>query len=177
MLVEFVQNTIAPDARPRQTRGMFLKHHKNFLKAQRALEANDYQKADEVFSAILDKDPDAVEARLHRALARLRLQNYETALADAEEIIKTRPDSAFGLMIKGEILLEQKKFDEAYNSLLAACEMERDNGRAFYDLARACIGLGKKHEAADYMELALAFERDYTFAQCFTEILSQNKSL
>lgn len=154
---------------------MFFRHRSKLKMAQDALESNNYAQAETLFSEILEASPEAVEAILHRALIRLRLQKHEEALADAEKVISLRAENSLGLMIKGEILLELERFSEAYEALYKACEIEKDNGRAFYGLSRACIGLGKKHEAADYMEVALQFERDYTLSKCFVEILSQSK--
>lgn len=150
-----------------------LKHKKELDSAQRALEKNDYEAAEQDFSKIIEKDAEAIESLLHRALVRLRLGKFEEAIIDADRVVSLRPDHSLGLMIKGEILLEQKKFAEAFDALKKACEIEADNGRAFCGLARACFGLGKKHEGADYLEIALQFERDYTLSQCFAEMLSK----
>lgn len=150
-----------------------MKHRSRFSRAQSALEANEYQRADQEFSGILEADPEAVEVLLHRALARLRLGRLDEALDDAGKVCKSRPDNGLGFMIQGEVYLEMKDFAEAYQSFKKACELEKDNGRAFYGYARACLGLGKRHEGADYLEQAMQFERDYVFAQALSEILSR----
>jgi len=148
---------------------MFAKHRSQFSEAQRALESNDYIRAEEAFSKVIGGKSDAIEALLHRALTRLRLGKMEAALEDAQKVIELRPESSYGLMIKGEILNEMKQYETAYEALQKACELEKDNGRAFFALGRACAGLGKKHEAADYFEVALQFERDYVMAQALAE--------
>lgn len=140
------------------------------------MEANEYAEAESLFSEMLEKDSELADVMLHRALVRLRLNKLEEALEDVSRFISIRPDNGLGLMLKGEIHLEQKNFDQAYEALYRACGLEKDNGRAFHGLAMACVGLGKKHEAADYLELALQFERDYTLSKCMVEILSKSFS-
>lgn len=147
---------------------------KLFLEAQEQLEKHDYEAADRSFSKILEEDPEAIEALLHRALLRIRLERLEEARADAEKVVSERSEQGVAFMVLGEVLLAMQNYQGAYQNLQKASELEKDNGRAYYQLAMACIGLGKKREAADYLEEALQFERDYTLAQLFSELLSGN---
>jgi predicted Zn-dependent protease len=155
-----------------ETKPMFLKHRSKFLSAQEALERNDYASADAQLSEILASDPEAPEILLHRALARMRLGQLDEAYADTQKFVELRPENPLGLMIQGEVLLEQKNFAEAETVLKKAAEMEKDNGRTFYGLGRAYAALGKKAEAGDCFEIALQFERDYTMSQFMAEMLS-----
>ncbi|PIR23782.1 MAG: hypothetical protein COV44_01135 [Deltaproteobacteria bacterium CG11_big_fil_rev_8_21_14_0_20_45_16] len=143
----------------------FWQKRSNFLQAQKALENNDYSKAESLLSSILESDAEAIEALLHRALARLRLKRFDEALTDAEKLTLLRPDNGLGFMIKGEILLEISRFAEAKASLLHAIGLEKDNGRAFFQLGRACAALKELQESADYFEIALQFEPSYSWAQ------------
>jgi len=136
-----------------------------FLRAQNAVEENQFDVADRVYSDILDADGNAMEALLHRAHLRLRMQKLNEALADIERFTQARPESGVGHMLMGEILIEKKDLIRAHQSLQTACRLEKDNGRAYYQLGRVCMELGRKHEAADYFEQALFFERDYAMAQ------------
>jgi len=143
----------------------FWQKRSDFLQAQRALENNDYSKAETLLSSILEADAEAIEALLHRALTRLRLKKFDEALVDADRLTLLRPDNGLGFMIKGEILLEMSRFAKAKTSLLQAVGLEKDNGRAFFQLARACAALGESQESADYFEIAIQFEPSYSWAQ------------
>lgn len=150
---------------------MFWKHRQKFREAQNALESNEYSRAELLLSELLEKDSEAIEALLHRALVRLRMGKADLALADSQKVVELRPESGVGFMVRGEVQLSLGLYQEAYESFQKACRLERDNGRAYYGWARACLGLKKKEEASDYMEIALQFERDYVYAQVFSEML------
>ncbi|MDB5038472.1 MAG: hypothetical protein JWQ35_2000 [Bacteriovoracaceae bacterium] len=148
---------------------MSWKSRKQFLKAQKLLEANDLTGAEQIFSEVIERDQKSAEAFLHRAYIRTRLNKLDEALSDADTGIHLRPENGVMYMIRGEIQLEKKNYREAFDSLQKACGLEKDNGRAFFHLGRATLGLSRKAEAADYFETALQFERDYCLAQSMAE--------
>jgi predicted Zn-dependent protease len=141
------------------------KYRRRFLKAQKLMEANDLVGAEKVFSELIEEKSKEPDPFLHRAYVRLRMGKLDEALADTEQCVKLRPENSVGFMVRGEILLEKRNFQEAYEILRKACELEKDNGRAHYHLGRAALGLNRKQEASDYFEIALQFERDYCLAQ------------
>lgn len=151
---------------------MSWKRRRSFLEAQKRLENNDYEGAEALYSSLILEEPGLVEALLHRAYTRMRSQKMADAHADAIRCTELRPESGVMFMLKGEIELEQNDFINAYTSLKKACELEADNGRAFFHLGRACLKLKKTQEAADYFEVALQFERDYVNAQWMAHSLA-----
>jgi tetratricopeptide (TPR) repeat protein len=153
---------------------MFWKNRQLFQKAQEALERNDFAEAERELSLLLEKSPEAIEALWHRALVRVRLGRKEEALDDARRASDLRPENAIGFMILGEVFFSLSAYQEAYESFQKACRMEKDNGRAFFGWAKASLALGRPEEAADHMEVALQFERDFVNAQMFVEILKIN---
>lgn len=144
---------------------MSWKYRKLFLKAQEALDANDLAKAEEGFLGLISENSDRPDALLHLAFTRFRMGKLDEALGDIDRAIGLRAENGVMHMIRGEILLEQKRVLEAYDALKKSCELEKDNGRAIYGLGRAAKLLGRRHEASDYFEQALQFERDYCLAQ------------
>jgi predicted Zn-dependent protease len=145
------------------------KHRKTFLEAQKALEENEFAAADQLLSEVLGSDAEHAEALLHRAYARLRAGRLDEALEDANRCVSLRPESGVMQMLKGEILTEKGDLMNAYQSLKTACALEKDNGRAFFQLGKVCCALNRRNEAADYFEVALQFERDYVMAQWMTK--------
>lgn len=148
---------------------MSWKLRRKFLNVQQKIENNELEAAEILLSEILASDGDLVEALFHRVYVRQRLQRLDAALEDARKCIEIRPEHGIFYMACGEILLEQGSLIEAYTALKKACEMEKDNGRAFYFLGKTALLLGRKAEAGDYFETALQFERDFTLAQMMVE--------
>ena len=149
-------------------------YRKKFLDAQKKFEANEYEEAEKLYSELCDGKEKAVpEALLHRAFTRLRMNKLGDALNDINQCIELRPDNGVMFMIQGEILLAQKDYMASYSALKKCCEMEKDNGRAHYNLGKAALGLGRKDEASEYFEIALQFEKQYTMSQFMTELLSK----
>lgn len=144
---------------------MAFKQRKDFLKAQSAMMKNDYAGAEGTLSQMIEKDAKAYELYLHRALVRIRLGQSDKALEDAERCVSLAEDNALSFMVQGEVYLEMKRFQEAYESFLKGLALEQDNGRIHFGLGLAAKALGKVHEAADAFEQALHFERDYVLAQ------------
>lgn len=154
---------------------MFLRHRKNFSAAEDAIQKDDFEKADSILSEIIQDDEACIEALFNRALVRQRRRDYEAALVDINQLIELRPENSIALMLKGEILLDQGHFEQAYAELHKACVLEKDNGRAFCSLAKAAAKLGKRHEAIDYLEQALHFEQQYTLASVLTDLMMEKK--
>lgn len=144
---------------------MSWKHRKQLLLVDEALQKNDYAVAERILSEVIERDSSYVEAFFHRALIRLRLDRSEDAMRDAEISVEKRPENGVAHMIRGEVLLYQKRYLDAFQSLKTSVSLERDNGRAYYYLAKACLGLGRREDAADYLEIALQFEKDFVQAQ------------
>lgn len=151
---------------------MSWRHRSKLLKVQEHLEKNEYEQADQLLGEIIERESDYMEGRLHRALVRIRMGRFEEALEDAQACVKLRPENGVTHMVEGEVHLRAQDYLRAYECLSTAVKFERDNGRAYYFLARTCMALGKKDEAADYLEVAMQFERDFVAAQLAVEQLA-----
>lgn len=165
---------IAPSKLFAKTGAMFLQHKRQFSEAEKAMDQNDLETADDILSEILKSNSDVIEALFNRALIRQRLKKTEEALVDINRLIQLRPENALALMLKGEILLEANRFAEAYESLLASVRIEKDNGRTYCSLGRAAAALGKPLEAVEYFEQALQFEQQYTLATFMADYWAKN---
>lgn len=151
---------------------MFFRHLSQFKEAESFLDENQFEEAAQAFSKILEKAPETLEALLYRAMSYLYANRLEEAWADANRAVELRPNYAVGFMVRGEVELEKKDFSSAYESFRAAVKLEADNGRALFGLAKASAALGRKFEAAEAMEEALQFERDYVMAQAFVQLFT-----
>ena len=144
---------------------MAFKDRSQFAAAQKAMEAYEWQKADQLFSELLAGNRDHAEALLHRAFTRMRLQKWDDAVKDIDAGIVLRPENGIYWMIKGEILSAKAEWLGAYEALKKAVELEPDNARALYFMGRCLQHLGRQLDAAEFMERALHFDRDFVTAQ------------
>ncbi len=125
----------------------------------------EWPRAEEALSALLQTNAAHAEGLLHRAYVRMRLQKWDLALSDIEQGITLRPENGVYWMIKGEILMAQKQWITAYEALRKAVFWEPDNARALYFLGRSLQQLGRRLDAAEYLERAMHFDRDFVQAQ------------
>src|SRR3954469_14482151 len=98
------------------------------------MEENQLEEGERLFTQILTLHPDAAETLLHRGYLRLRMQKLDLASEDLEKFMVLRPENGIGFLIQGEILLERNEALRAYEVLSKAVRLEKDNGRAFYQL-------------------------------------------
>ena len=148
---------------------MALKDRAQFAAAQKAMEAYEWQKADQLFSELLMYNAAHAEALLHRAYSRLRLQKWDDAIRDIDAGIALRPENGVYWMVKGEILSAKKEWIGAYEALRKAIDFEPDNARALYFMGRCLQHLGRPLDAAEFLERALHFDRDFVTAQSLVE--------
>lgn len=153
---------------------MFRQEDRWMAEAQKALERNDYSQAESVFGRILEKDPNSFAGLVHRSLVRIRLNQLDLALEDAEKASAARPDSAIAWMVLAEVFLAKKDYPAAYEKFKKALEHEKDNGRIYFGLGLSAARLGKGLEAGDYFEQALHFEKHYALAQFMARAFAQN---
>ena len=139
--------------------------------ALKSIEEGDFSAAEALLSDLLLHDPELVEALFFRAYSRLRQLRNDEALQDAQKCVQLRPENGIFWMLQGEIHLEKSDYVTAHQDLRRACELEPDNGRALFWMGKASLKIGRRHEASDYFERALQFERDYVMSQWMAEQL------
>jgi tetratricopeptide (TPR) repeat protein len=158
----------------KQDKGVSWSYRKAFKEAIQMAETGRYHDSDKVFGDLIARGGDVAEALLHRAFVRLRMGRLNDALLDAQRALEQRPDNGVYYMVLGDIQAELKDWAACYGSFKKATELEKDNGRALFGLGKAALNLGRKHEAADHFESALAFERNYVLSQWMVESFQKN---
>lgn len=121
--------------------GLAQNNRKQFAEAKTAL------------SQSLGLQPDSVDAIAALAEAEAGLGDYTNAAADAQRALKRTPDHATANLVMGMVLIEQRNYADARDTLLKAVAADRESPRALYQLSLAYARLGDEANARRYVDL------------------------
>ena len=125
-----------------------------------------FDDAIEVCSAVIEQDPDNVNAMLLRADARVRSRRYyEEALEDADQVLALEPDNTLALAPRAVALLALDRPEEAAEALEALEASYRDDALGLHGNAGMCVA--RATFAKEKGEVALADERFSTCLERF----------
>ena len=124
-----------------------------FYRTERYAEAvNDYT------FAILQIDPDYVDAYKNRFEASLAAGNFNRALSDAQYLSKNYPDSAYTYFYEGLALTELKRFDEAIEKFGIAFEKKPTDAEALVNQANAYYMSDRFDQAKTLLQQAMGID-------------------
>jgi tetratricopeptide (TPR) repeat protein len=90
--------------------------------------------------------------------------NTVQALLFFDKCIQLDYTFAYPYLDKGEILLQNKNYKEAINTLVLAKQVDNKNAEPYFTTAKCYIGLGEKSKAILELERAKALDKEYTNA-------------
>ena len=104
------------------------------------------------FESALRGDPNNVEAR--RGVARIDMASGDTASAEKqiERVLESSGEDIQTWLLKGELELSLRRFDDAQRSFEKALELAPTNAAAHIGAARALLAQAKPDEAAVYVD-------------------------
>ena len=76
--------------------------------------------------------------------------------AQFRKVVEAHPESPRGHFSLGKLLLEERRYPEAVESLRAAVRLQPDYAAALVSLGDALIGAARKHEAREVLQDARA---------------------
>ena len=118
-----------------------------------ALEAKDFTRALEVFSALVKTDPSSTNVG-YLAVAESGAGNLVQAISDFQRAIKLGNDSVLTRYGLGSAYLRHHEPEAAVRELRVAIAHDASNLPARYALGVALLDLGRAHEAIPYLEQA-----------------------
>ena len=96
---------------------------------------------------------------MREAVAYLKLADASTAIARINRALELRPDDPYYYELKGQILLESRRFNEAVIAYQKAVDLDPRNALSMAGLGRALLVSGRSKEALEVLEKARA--RDF----------------
>ncbi len=123
----------------------------------------------EQLTKIIEQRKSHLEARLRRAEIYLAIRQYEKALADAEAVAKFHENHPYAHFIRGAVLMQLKKLDDAIDEFQRAVAnpmMKRHFASHFW-LARCLLVKQRNREAIAVLSTAVAIQPVFIPARLF----------
>ncbi|HLL73334.1 MAG TPA: aspartyl protease family protein [Pyrinomonadaceae bacterium] len=140
---------------------------KRLEKAARALRQGEFEDAEKIYRALLEKDPTDVQARLGLSFALLKQRNVRDAYDHAARVVAVQPTSARAHALLGSALLASGDFRQSVEEFRTALTFKDDEALAIAGLSminfyenRASIALAGLRRAV-YLDPR---EPDYIFS-------------
>jgi tetratricopeptide (TPR) repeat protein len=102
-----------------------------FQAGERAYRAGDLALAIDLFSNVLDHDPEHINAYLQRGFAHSMSKNYELAVKDFSAVIARKPDHVWAFTSRGSALNRLERHAEAIRDFDAVLALDARNGEAY----------------------------------------------
>ncbi len=125
--------------------------------ALKALQSGEAQKAVELFSKAIEKDPREFRYYNDRGIAYRRVGNMEAALADYTKALELKPDYTNALNNRGIAYLQQGRYNEAAADFTEALKHGGLEGKIYTNRGMARAGKGDHKGAIEDFEKALSF--------------------
>ncbi|MCV2884436.1 PEP-CTERM system TPR-repeat protein PrsT [Aestuariibacter sp. AA17] len=109
----------------------------------------------------VDKSPALESAKTTLGTAYLATQQFDKALALAENWISSEPNSVDPYILKTEVYIQQKAFTDARNAVTKALEIEPGNGIVQLAEARIDVAQGQNEQALNKINQILAQKADF----------------
>lgn len=118
-----------------------------FNDAVRAYNAGNYEKAIGLFSEVIARDPDHLNAYLQRGFCHSLQRQYESAVADFSAVITRKPDHLWAYTSRGSAYGKWGKQDLAIQDFNRVLELDPKNQEAYNNRGWALKAQGKHKEA------------------------------
>ena len=116
----------------------------------------DLPKAEEGFTAAIAKRPIIGPDQIKRAVVRLRQQNLDGALADAQQLNKVFPNLHIAWYVTGAVYFQKRDFAKAQEALDRAYQLDNDHVPTLILLGWANLAVGNTGQAGEQARRAVA---------------------
>jgi tetratricopeptide (TPR) repeat protein len=124
-----------------------------FSNAMKSLINHDYGKSVELFTDILNAQPENTIALISRGTSYLRMDDTDSAMADFNSVLQLDPGNARAYHMRG--LAHEKRGDNqaALSDFNRAVELNPDYGAAYYSRATLHTKLGQTEQATEDIQM------------------------
>lgn len=126
--------------------------------AQVHISAREYDKATEILSDLVRREPKSKLVRLHLAQCRLSLGQMDAARELVDEVLAKTPDSSWGHLLSGIILFTEEKHEDALEHFQQAEKIDPNLPNLHYRMG--AVYLRQKHWAEAERAFRQAIEID-----------------
>jgi WD40 repeat protein/tetratricopeptide (TPR) repeat protein len=109
-----------------------------------------------------------VSAELHH-----RLKNPEKAIEELKAAEEIAPSWVAPKLMSGQILVEEKKYEEAKEKILAAIELNEENAQSHADLAQVYILTGETTKAKESIQKAQTIGTAVTYSDTVQKVFAE----
>ncbi|CCB64746.1 MULTISPECIES: tetratricopeptide repeat protein [unclassified Hyphomicrobium] len=157
-----------PDDAPASTAAIETQRAQHLAdKANRAYGSGEYKTAVELYSVLLQLQPNDARVFYNRANSYSKLDEFDRALADYTAAIARAPDFAAALVNRGSLHFRAKRFDEALSDYDTAAKIRPDDRFIAYNRGLILAQQGRLEEANKAFDRVL--EVSSTYAPAYAE--------
>ena len=131
-----------------------------YAEGLKALDAQQYEAAAELFTKAVEADGDDYGARFNLAFAYSVLKKHPEAIAEYERVLALKPGLYEAQVNLGVLLLDRKRVGEAVPHLAAAAETKPAEFRPRFYLAEALLESGDAAKAEEHYRAAAGIKAD-----------------
>jgi Flp pilus assembly protein TadD len=120
-----------PDARPgkKSTRELPPGTTALVAEAQKFFSAKQFEKAEQNYLQVLNRDQSNVPTLANLAVIQLQLNRVNDAEKTIQQAVKIDPNDAYSLSVLGQVKFRQEKYDDALDALSKAAKLEPQNAQ------------------------------------------------
>jgi len=140
------------------------------------IDIGDYNAAINVFTQVINKEPNLMwRAYLERGFAYLKIDAFDSAIADFTRIIQLRPADASNMHMadafgyRGDAYLSKREYDQAIADLNEAIRLSPGYVNAIWNRGVAFYAKGEYSRAITDLELVLRLMPDHPQARQFLD--------
>ena len=124
----------------------------------------DYDRQIEVYTQIIELDPDDAGAFYNRGVIYSNLKNHEKAIEDYNQAIKLKPDDAGAFYNRGNAYTDLKNYGKAIEDYDQAIKLKPEHAGAFCNRGNAYTGLKNYGKAIEDYDQAIKLKPEHAKA-------------
>src|SRR5574340_1270789 len=136
-----------------------------YAEGMKALEAQKYAEAEQLFTKVVAADPKDYAAHFHLALAQTMLKRDAEAIAEYQKVLELKPGLYEAELNLGILLIRQKRGAEAVPYLQHASEAKPKEYRPRYYFGEALLAAGDMQKAGAEFQAALELDPKQSAAE------------